>query len=168
MSGINDKWNNTGNNGLLGKVISLAKHLTNSLKNAFGIHSPSKEWGEIGNLLDLGLIQGIESKEQKVLNTISKLSSGMNDTLQDGMSSDLQLPNIVQGKVIPSNMSYQLHASSSNSDIRGMIREELSRLNLSMPEVVRVEMPDGRVLAETVWVEEEREYKQTGRRYGYV
>lgn len=161
-TGIANKWD--GADGLVEKIKSYAKSLTGTLKKAFGISSPSKEWAEIGNFLDLGLMQGLESKEQKVINSIANMGIRMSGTLQDSLSDDIQLPDIVQGKVIPTAMSYNIQTTNTQENIRDIIREELSNLNLSMPERIAVEMPDSRVLAEVVWDEEAKRYKQ----YGYA
>lgn len=158
--GLQDKWSG----GLLKTVKNLAQQLTNKLKNVFGVHSPSREWAEVGEFLDLGLIEGLESKEQKVINSIANMGIRMSGTLQDSLSDDIQLPDIVQGKVIPTAMSYNIQTTNTQENIRDIIREELSNLNLSMPERIAVEMPDSRVLAEVVWDEEEKRYKQ----YGYA
>lgn len=158
--GLQDKWSG----GLLKTVKNLAQQLTNKLKNVFGVHSPSREWAEVGEFLDLGLMQGLESKEQKVINSIANMGIRMSGTLQDSLSDDIQLPDIVQGKVIPTAMSYNIQTTNTQENIRDIIREELSNLNLSMPERIAVEMPDSRVLAEVVWDEEAKRYKQ----YGYA
>lgn len=158
-NGIDNSW--SGN--VLNVVKRLAQNLTNKLKSVFGVHSPSREWAEIGMYLDLGLAEGIEDTETKVIRTIANLGTNINDTLQGSMATQLQLPDIVQGKVIPSGMNYNIQASrqsQEDTDIRSMIREELA--NISMPERIAVEFPDGRVIAETVWDEEKKMYKQLG------
>lgn len=164
MGGITSLWKRDDNNGLFGRILNLARNLTAKLNAGFGVASPSKEWAKTGRWLDLGLIEGIESKEQKVINSISSMGIRMSGTLQDSLSDDIQLPDIVQGKVIPTAMSYNIQTTNTQENIRDIIREELSNLNLSMPERIAVEMPDSRVLAEVVWDEEEKRYKQ----YGYT
>ena len=158
-NGIDNSW--SGN--VLNVVKRLAQNLTNKLKNVFGVHSPSREWAEIGMYLDLGLAEGIEDTETKVIRTIANLGTNINDTLQGSMATQLQLPDIVQGKVIPSGVNYSIQANrqaQEDTDIRSMIREELA--NISMPERIAVEFPDGRVIAETVWDEEKKMYNQLG------
>lgn len=77
-NGISSSW--SGN--LLATVTRLAQTLTNRLKSAFGVHSPSRVWrDDIGVWLPAGLEVGIEKGEQSLLNTVSDLGSKVNNAM---------------------------------------------------------------------------------------
>lgn len=85
-NGINYNWNNSGGKSLVSKVISLAKTLTTNLKNAFGIHSPSKIWSdEIGVMLTRGLGVGISNGKGQLLTETSSLANSMNTSFFENL-----------------------------------------------------------------------------------
>ena len=63
-------------------VSGLMSGLTGLVNRIFGIRSPSRVWAEIGEYLDLGLAQGIESTEGKVLSTVANLAENVGDEMQ--------------------------------------------------------------------------------------
>ena len=72
--GISRAWS-----GLTSWVSSLMSGLTGLVNRIFGIHSPSREWAEIGEYLDLGLQKGLEDSKGKVLSTVANLAESIND-----------------------------------------------------------------------------------------
>lgn len=62
-------------------VANLAQRLTDTLKNAFSINSPSKVWAQIGEYLDLGLKQGLEDKSRAILATVSNLAQNVSERM---------------------------------------------------------------------------------------
>ncbi len=60
-------------------VNDAAKDLTETLEDAFDIHSPSKVWAEIGNYLDLGLKEGMESGTSSLVATATQIATSMTD-----------------------------------------------------------------------------------------
>ena len=105
-SGISNTWSQ-----VTSTATSLASGLTNTLKNLFGIHSPSKVWEEvIGANLTAGLSEGIELGAKDVLKTTDKLAQEVNGsmdgiTLWHGASSiaskGFSVPQIAAGTVLP-------------------------------------------------------------------
>lgn len=112
-SGIENAWH-----ALTSKVQSLAQNLTNTMKNAVGVHSPSVVWAEIGHYLDVGLQNGINNSQNKPLSAVDALAesvtAGMDfsklnynipqmDAITNMIASigQLAIPDIAAGTVIP-------------------------------------------------------------------
>lgn len=112
-SGIENAWH-----ALTSKVQSLAQNLTNTMKNAVGVHSPSVVWAEIGHYLDVGLQNGINNSQYKPLSAVDALAesvtAGMDfsklnynipqmDAITNMIASigQLAIPDIAAGTVIP-------------------------------------------------------------------
>lgn len=112
-SGIENAWHS-----LTSKVQSLAQNLTNAMKNAVGVHSPSVVWAEIGHYLDVGLQNGITNSQNKPLSAVDALAesvtAGMDfsklnynipqmDAITNMIASagQLAIPDIAAGTVIP-------------------------------------------------------------------
>ncbi|WP_455500049.1 hypothetical protein [Gemmiger sp.] len=112
-SGIENAWH-----ALTSKVQSLAQNLTNTMKNAVGVHSPSVVWAEIGHYLDVGLQNGITNSQNKPLSAVDALAesvtAGMDfsklnynipqmDAITNMIASagQLAIPDIAAGTVIP-------------------------------------------------------------------
>ena len=75
-NGISNAWND-----LTSWVSNMASGLTDTVKNIFGIASPSKVWAEIGEYLDAGLAKGLKNEEKAVINTVSGIAEDTNKTL---------------------------------------------------------------------------------------
>lgn len=94
----NIQWNNVGQNlvaginngmggswsGLVNNVVNMANNLVSRIKSAFGIHSPSKVFAEIGGMLDAGLENGLKDGERDVLQTASNIA----EAVTNGMTPD--------------------------------------------------------------------------------
>lgn len=63
-------------------VSNAANNLTNTLRSVFDIHSPSREWAEIGEYLDKGLIVGLEDEKKHVLSTVANLANAVSGQLE--------------------------------------------------------------------------------------
>lgn len=77
LSGLKNKWEEVSR-----WVSEKASALTSKLQNAFKIGSPSKVWAQIGEYLDEGLLQGLQSGEGSLMNQTAALAQGMSDRLQ--------------------------------------------------------------------------------------
>lgn len=86
-----------------------------------------------------------------------------------------RLPELAQGAVIPPNREFLAvlgdQSRGTNIEapldtIKQALAEVMSELGAGnrMPEKIQVVLPNGKVLAETVWKEEKKYYKQTGQR----
>lgn len=112
-NGIENAWH-----ALTSKVQSLAQNLTNTMKNAVGVHSPSVVWAEIGHYLDVGLQNGITNSQNKPLSAVDALAdsvtAGMDfsklnyniprmDAISNMIASagQLAIPDIAAGTVVP-------------------------------------------------------------------
>ena len=121
-SGITNAWHR-----LTEKVSDLADGLTRTVRNIFGISSPSKVWAEIGGYLGEGLENGIDDEKRSILSSVSDIAKSMTNTLSkatldiDGVNvlSQLQAvadrvtfraPAIASGSVIPAGVAAAVEA----------------------------------------------------------
>ena len=108
----NIKWNNIGQNlvaginngmggswsGLVNNVVNMANNLVSRIKTAFGIHSPSTVFAEIGGMLDAGLENGLKDGERDVLQTASNIAEAVtNGMTPDSPEVDVTAEGIVGG-----------------------------------------------------------------------
>lgn len=72
------------------QITGFCKNIGKTVKEFFGIHSPSKYFAEIGNYLTQGLSSGLNAGEGDVLNTVKKIGSDIvSNFLPNGISSAL-------------------------------------------------------------------------------
>lgn len=72
------------------QITGFCKKIGKTVKDFFGIHSPSKYFAEIGNYLTQGLSSGLNAGEGDVLNTVKKIGSDIvSNFLPNGISSAL-------------------------------------------------------------------------------
>lgn len=125
-----------------------------------------------------GVVKGINA----VIRTLNKLHFDIPDWVpliggksfgfNIGYLSEVSLPRLAQGTVIPPNKEFLAvlgdQSSGTNIEapldtIKQALAEVMSQMGgLNMPEKIQIVMPNGKVLAETVWNEERKLYKQTG------
>ncbi|WP_443671715.1 hypothetical protein [Gemmiger sp.] len=154
-SGIENAWH-----ALTSKVQSLAQNLTNTMKNAVGVHSPSVIWAEIGNYLDQGLLKGMRAGEPSVLSSVDsladKMTAGMDfsnvsfslpsmSAISDMIASagQLAIPDIAAGTVIPyktkiDTSGAEIDASATLSDNFSGIDERLSDLQQALTTIITI------------------------------
>lgn len=103
LNGLRNAWS-----AVTSWVSSAAASITNKLKSALKIGSPSKLWAEIGEYLDMGLEQGLDSGTDSLLGTAGKIANAVTgamnpaipspSVLAAGMSSyGVNAPNIEEG-----------------------------------------------------------------------
>lgn len=154
-SGIENAWH-----ALTSKVQSLAQNLTNTMKNAVGVHSPSVIWAKIGNYLDQGLLKGLRAGAPSVLSGIAsladKMTSGLDfsnvsfslpsmSAISDMIASagQLAIPDIAAGTVIPyktkiDTSGAEIDASATLSDNFSGIDERLSDLQQALTTIITI------------------------------
>ena len=97
VAGINNGMGGSWS-GLVNNVVNMANNLVSRIKSAFGIHSPSKVFAEIGGLLDAGLQKGLEEGERDVLQTASNIAEAVtNGMTPDSPEVDVTAEGIVGG-----------------------------------------------------------------------
>ena len=175
-NGITDKWGSTSGSGLVGKIVSLASGLTSALKNAFGIHSPSRLWeDEIGFNLAEGLRLGVVGEEGHITKDII----GMGNRLTNSFNGSLTLatPSSLSGNYdfgVTSTMAHNFTADGSmagniakgvrdgvyaaQSDQNALLREQ-NELLMQILEKTGISSSD---LFSTVRRESRQYYNQTG------
>ena len=83
---------------LVQNVSNMANNLVSRIKSAFGIHSPSKVFAEIGGMLDAGLENGLKDGERDVLQTASNIAEAVtNGMMPDSPEVDVTAEGIVGG-----------------------------------------------------------------------
>lgn len=126
--GITKKWGlGVGSAGsLVATVGSLAYNLTTALKNAFGIHSPSRIWkNEIGVFLPMGLQDGIESGEHSVLSTVNDFGNAVNKAMSGALT--LATPNNLSTSFDFGISSSYEHLYSSDNSVSSNIADGITR-----------------------------------------
>lgn len=83
-SGVTSMWNT-----LSSKVSELANGLTSTVKNIFGIASPSKQWEGIGEFLTQGLTNGISGENGAVTAAAETMAKSVTGALSDGIENNL-------------------------------------------------------------------------------
>lgn len=75
------------------KVKGFANTILGGIKNALGIHSPSKEMAWVGEMMSKGLAEGIEENSDEPLDAMASVSSGLLNEAEnvDGLSLQRQL-----------------------------------------------------------------------------
>lgn len=161
-SGIENAWH-----ALTSKVQSLAQNLTNTMKNAVGVHSPSVIWAKIAYYLDQGLLKGLRAGEPSVLSGVDSLADKMTagldfsnvsfslpsmSAISDMIASagQLAIPDIAAGTVIPyktkiDTSGAEIDASATLSDNFSGIDERLSDLNGLLQKVLTAIVEHGDV-----------------------
>lgn len=93
-NGINDKlgW-------LKSKISSFASSVLDSIKDFFGVHSPSTETAWIGDMLDEGLAEGMLDNAGKPVSAMKKVTGGVLDAAQgvNGLTLGSQLQSTFPG-----------------------------------------------------------------------
>lgn len=130
--GIEENWGNSNSKNsstLVGKVNDMASKLTSSLKNFFGIHSPSRVWSdEIGKYLTLGLQEGILGEETKVQKSIT----GMGLRLSNSMSNAMEVAyppsflNFGNDMTIIGTTTHQFNTSGIGKEMSAEFRNSIS------------------------------------------
>ena len=154
-NGIENAWH-----ALTSKVQSLAQNLTNTMKNAVGVHSPSVIWAKIAYYLDQGLLKGLRAGEPSVLSGVDSLADKMTagldfsnvsfslpsmSAISDMIASagQLAIPDIAAGTVIPyktkiDTSGAEIDASATLSDNFSGIDERLSDLQQALTTIITI------------------------------
>lgn len=70
----------SGLSTVISAATDMAKSALNAAKNFLGIHSPSREFAEVGKNVDLGMEKGIEDNADKPVSAIERLTKKVLDT----------------------------------------------------------------------------------------
>lgn len=211
-NGLENGWNAAS-----GAVKSVWNNIVNSAKDAFGIHSPSRVFRDFGNMIDAGLIIGVDEDADKAEDAVENLVPGLDafermyetiistltrlrqdavsiiDAMIDDMMQSIaridtmdmlgsissklakleqmNIPDIATGKVVSPQISMAVNADTSK--LEKLLEDVLDKLD-NLPtasdsdrEPIVLQL-DRSKIAEAVWDETEKRYKQTGRRPVYA
>ena len=126
-NGISNKWSG-GGSSLLQTIINLARSLTSKLREAFGIHSPSREWASVGHYLTQGLEIGTLSEEGHLNKSIIDMGARLTDNFSSSLT--LATPSSLSGNYdfgVTSTMAHSFSADTSmTSNIADGVRQGLS------------------------------------------
>lgn len=84
-NGLQDGWSKVGS-----AVSGVWDNIVKGAKDAFGVHSPSRVFAEIGYFNDLGLAQGIEKGLPKVLESTEEMSETAIDGAKRGIAGAIE------------------------------------------------------------------------------
>lgn len=136
-------------------VYNLARSLYNSACSALGIYSPSREFAKIGRFVDLGLIEGLEDEEKSVEKQLENIATLMTGSFKEAA---LNIPNVVTGKITPNTAAFTQAVSTARTT--DTTSTNASDNQQDHPPIVL--QLDGRTVAQVVWDNEQKRYKQTG------
>lgn len=124
-NGITNQWNGS----LKSKLVELATGLTSKLKQAFGIHSPSRIWQEdIGFYLAEGLRLGVVNEEGHITRDIIGMGNRLTDSFGGALT--LATPSSLSSGYnfgVTSTMAHSFSADTSmTSNIADGVRQGLS------------------------------------------
>jgi len=91
VTGIQDKFQDAMN-----AASDLGTKILDSAKAALGIHSPSKEFAEIGRYSDLGLIQGLQSYASGVYGAATDVGTGALNAMKSSFNG---ISNVIDGNM---------------------------------------------------------------------
>lgn len=169
-------------NPVIQSIVSVFKLLGTTISNVF-----SKLWNTVKPVLNK-IIGGVEGLANKVIKAVNYIIGAINKIQFDvpdwvpviggkkfGFNlkevSEVKIPRLAQGGVIPPNSEFlatlgdQKRGVNIETPLDTMIqafKTALAEQGGTMPNEIKVVLPNGRVLAETVWDEEAKYYKQTG------
>ena len=121
-------------------IVSLASNLTNKLKEAFGIHSPSRLWrDEIGYYLTQGLEVGILGEEGHLSSSIVSMGARLTDTMSGALT--LATPSSLSSNYdfgVTSTMAHSYSADNSmSSSVADGVRQGLSASQMEQNALLR-------------------------------
>lgn len=126
---------------VLGKIKEFVGGIVGGVKNALGIHSPSKVFAGIGENISRGLANGIEADSGLAVAAVQNAArqiggvniNSPNWAVVPSLSAQ-QIPRVAQGTVIPSNQ--QFTASVSRSASTGDFGERLASMERALENIV--------------------------------
>ena len=83
------------------KVKSVAGSILNGFKNAFGIHSPSKETAKMGNMLMQGLAGGMSDSSNVAMAAVMEMANMLTTKLESLVTQITQLMNFASNAIQP-------------------------------------------------------------------
>lgn len=190
IKSIHDKWSKLHTwftIHVTDKITDIFETATDKIKGFFeGLWTGIKDGAKaafnwvIGKLE--GLINGIFSGINSVIGGLNKVIKGAGKVVGKdwsgiGKLGKVKLPRLAQGGVIPPNKEFLAvlgdqkrgtNIEAPLDTIKQGVKEVLAEMGgtggTQMPESIKVYLSNNRAIAEAVWDEEEKRYKQTGRR----
>ena len=189
MSSIPNQFNSVGQNmmyGITNGISSKLSYVYDSIKNALsgmvsraksalGIHSPSKVMAkQIGKWIPLGVAGGIEDNASSITDVMTTISDrlGKFDMKLPSLSGlgGVKMPKIATGNVVPPTKEFMSKFTGESEEqndtefiekFKEAMREILAEFS-SNRETIVLQL-NGRTIAQVVWDEESKRYKQTGK-----
>jgi len=137
--------------------------------DASGIKLKTKVWAARGGIVNYPVYAGEAGQEaiiplERNLGWMDKMATAISDKI-----TNTKLPDIVTGNILPSTQEFTALMNASTKNIETLLDVIISRLDAlesSNHEPIMLQL-DSRTVAEVVWDETEKRYKQTGIRYAY-
>lgn len=190
IKSIHDKWSKLHKwftTHVTDKITDIFETATDKIKGFFeGLWTGIKDGAKaafnwvIGKLE--GLINGIFDGINSVIGGLNKIVGAAGKVVGKdwsgiGKLGKVKLPRLAQGGVIPPNKEFLAvlgdqkrgtNIEAPLDTIKQGVKEVLAEMGgtggVQMPESIKVYLSNNRAIAEAVWDEEEKRYKQTGRR----
>jgi hypothetical protein len=107
------------------QMLKIAEQMKNAIKQALGIHSPSRVFHEIGTFITSGLANGVDSTAGTAVSAVANLSNavaraGSSPTLSGGRGG---------GAVVHNHVHVEVHGTvRSDRELRDLFQQEMLRL----------------------------------------
>lgn len=131
-NGIVERWNS-----VVKDVKTIANNITTTLKNAFGVKSPSRIWAAIGKFLMKGLAIGLTGEEKNVLSTVSDIASAVSEEMANG---DYAIPKI-EANTATAMDGFANTITDSFSDMLDRLQAIADRVAFTVPAVASGAIP---------------------------
>lgn len=161
---------------VLGKIKEFAGGIVSGVKNALGIHSPSRVFAGIGENISRGLANGIQAESGLAVSAVQNAARQIGEVNINSPSwssipsiSNQQIPRIAQGTVIPSNPQFITSVSTAEfgerlSTIEQALENVLNGMGGGSGQPIQVNvMLDKRVLARALVNEVNDMTRQAGK-----
>ena len=156
--------------GITTMANTILKKIYNAM-DASGIKLKQKVWAAKGGIVNYPVYAGEAGQEaiiplERNLGWMDKMATAISDKI-----TNTELPDVVMGKTLPSTQEFISTFNAGTKNIEYLLEEVINRLSALEDErndmqPIQIQV-DGRTVAQVVWDETEKRYKQTGVRYGY-
>lgn len=119
-NGLRDAWNT-----LVHNVTNLAGNLISSVKDIFGIHSPSRVFAQIGEFCAEGFDEGFDDFGEGALGQVESVLGDMQDV---GNSFDISSANLSRGAMSGARQSNNANYSNNDSAMLNLLSQYLPEL----------------------------------------
>jgi phage-related protein len=132
-------WNGISNLGgwIKDKIFGFAHTITDSIKNFFGIHSPSKLWAdEVGRFLPPGIAVGVEKAAPQLYDSVDSMGQKATDIASEAATKVQTAVTSVTGGDVTGSPTSRRSAASSESQQTGDGGDTFNMYGITDPDVM--------------------------------